>query len=98
MQSATRAELLFMLEGVTTPEHAAVWNDVIDRWVPTPPTDVDDEWVMTQFITRLAADGLWVYESLSDRRLDPAFRAQIADLIAERLVAADPATDAGGRA
>ncbi|MFJ6852929.1 TetR family transcriptional regulator [Streptomyces sp. NPDC091271] len=31
-QSATRAELLFMLEGSTTPEHAAPWDAVMERW------------------------------------------------------------------
>lgn len=33
-QSATRAELLFMVEGSTTPEHAAPWDAVMERWAP----------------------------------------------------------------
>ncbi|MFC7470800.1 TetR/AcrR family transcriptional regulator [Actinomadura keratinilytica] len=36
-QSATRAELLFMVEGSTTPEHAAPWDAVMERWAPPPP-------------------------------------------------------------
>lgn len=35
-QSATRAELLFMVEGSTTPEHAAPWDAVLERWAPPP--------------------------------------------------------------
>lgn len=85
MQSATRAELLLFLEGVTTPEHAAHWNDVFNRWVPAPPVDASDAAATERFLARLAADGLWVYEALSSHALDPAFRQHIADLIASRI-------------
>jgi AcrR family transcriptional regulator len=90
IQSATRAELLFMLEGATAPAHAAPWDAVLERWTPPPPTDSDDPRELERFLARLAADGLWVYESLADRPLDPAVKRRIADLIADRLV--DPAT------
>lgn len=83
-QSATRAELLMMLEGATTAEHAAPWNAVLERWTPAPPTADDDEQTLERFITHLAADGLWVYESLAGRPLDPKVRGRIADLLAER--------------
>lgn len=85
MQSATRAELLFLLEGSTTPEHAAPWNDVLARWTPPTPTDLSDPVAVDRFIMRLAADGLWVYESLSSQPLDPELRQRIADLIASRI-------------
>lgn len=85
MQSATRAELLLLLEGSTTPEHAGPWNAVLERWTPPVPGDLGDPRAVEQFIARLAADGLWVYESLSSETLDPRFRQQIADLIAQRL-------------
>ncbi|WIE84766.1 TetR family transcriptional regulator [Curtobacterium sp. MCPF17_021] len=86
-QSATRAELLFMLEGSTTDDHAVVWNAVLERWTAPPPVTTDDEHATNQFLARLAADGLWLFESLSDRPLAPELRRQLADLIADRLTA-----------
>ncbi|MFE6480257.1 TetR/AcrR family transcriptional regulator [Streptomyces rochei] len=84
-QSATRAELLFMLEGATTADHAAPWNAVIERWAPPPATPADDPATLDQFIARLAADGLWLYESLTAERLDPGLRHAIAERIATTL-------------
>lgn len=84
-QTATRAELLLMLEGATTTEHLAPWNAVIGRWAPPPPTSTDDPAVLDRFIARLAADGLWLYESLTAERLDPALRQAIAERIAGTL-------------
>ncbi|MFJ7996796.1 TetR/AcrR family transcriptional regulator [Streptomyces sp. NPDC096310] len=86
-QSATRAELLFMLEGATTAEHAAPWNAVIERWAPPPPPALptDDPATLDQFIARLAADGLWLYESLTAERLDPELRHAIAERMAGAL-------------
>ncbi|MFD6426537.1 TetR/AcrR family transcriptional regulator [Streptomyces sp. NPDC060198] len=86
IQSATRAELLFMLEGSTTPGHAAAWDAVIDRWVPPLETgDADDQVTLDRFIARLAADGLWLYESLTAHRLDPRLRRAVAERIASTL-------------
>ncbi|MFE6164184.1 TetR/AcrR family transcriptional regulator [Streptomyces sp. NPDC056486] len=85
-QSATRAELLFMLEGSTTPGHAAPWDAVIERWAPLlTTTDVDDPDALDQFIARLAADGLWLYESLTAERLTPQLRRALAERIAGTL-------------
>ncbi|MGW6459441.1 TetR/AcrR family transcriptional regulator [Streptomyces sp. NPDC055078] len=83
--SATRAELLFMLEGSTTAEHSAPWVAVLERWAPAPVTDADDPVALDQFIARLAADGLWLFESFAMHRLDPELRRAIAGRIAERL-------------
>lgn len=90
MQSATRAELLLFLEGVTTPEHAAPWNATFDRWVPDAPTDDSDPAATERFIARLAAEGLWVFEALSSRTLDPDFRRHVTEMIAARIAAAAP--------
>ncbi|WAU82797.1 TetR/AcrR family transcriptional regulator [Streptomyces sp. Qhu-G9] len=85
-QSATRAELLFMLEGSTTPGHAAPWNAVMERWAPpltTTAADAPD--TLDQFIARLAADGLWLYESLTAERLPSQLRHALAERIASTL-------------
>lgn len=93
-QSATRAELLMMLEGATTADHAAPWNAVLERWTPAPPTVDADEETLARFITRLAADGLWVYEPLADRPLDPEVRRRLADLLAAGLTDTEITTGA----
>lgn len=85
-QSATRAELLFMLEGSTTPGHAAPWDAVMERWAPSLTTDdVDDRAALDRFIARLAADGLWLYESLNTESLAPELRRALAERIAGAL-------------
>ncbi|KIQ17445.1 TetR/AcrR family transcriptional regulator [Rhodococcus sp. MEB064] len=84
--SATRAEILFLLEGATTTEHAAPWNTVLQRWVPHAPGPEADAGDVDRFIARLAADGLWMYESLSSDTLDPEVRQKIADAISERII------------
>ncbi|MFD4703170.1 TetR/AcrR family transcriptional regulator [Streptomyces niveus] len=83
-QSATRAELLFMLEGSTTPGHAAPWDAVMERWAPRLAT-ADDPGALDQFIARLAADGLWLYESLTAERLPPQLRRDVAERIVSTL-------------
>ncbi|MEU4175801.1 TetR/AcrR family transcriptional regulator [Streptomyces sp. NPDC026589] len=83
IQSATRAELLLMLEGSTNPAHAAVWEAVTERWAPSPAAA--DPAALDRFIVRLAADGLWLYESLTAEPLDPGMRRAVADRIADAL-------------
>ncbi|MFF1699830.1 TetR/AcrR family transcriptional regulator [Streptomyces sp. NPDC058257] len=84
-QSATRAELLFMLEGSTTAAHAASWEAVMERWAPPLPTGAGGPAALDQFIARLAADGLWLYESLTTERLSPELRRAVAERIADTL-------------
>ncbi|GAA3114046.1 hypothetical protein GCM10010449_40300 [Streptomyces rectiviolaceus] len=74
-----------MLEGSTTPGHAAPWDAVMERWAPSPATNPDDPAALDQFIARLAADGLWLYESLTAERLDPELRQAVAERIAGTL-------------
>lgn len=99
IQSSTRAELLLMLEGSTNTAHAAVWEAVTEPWAPPPPpapgpasasasasaSATDDPAALDRFILRLAADGLWLYESLTSDRLDPAMRQAVAERIADAL-------------
>lgn len=86
ISSTTRAEILFLLEGATTPAHAAPWEAVLQRWAPPVPSGVVEAEDIERFIARLAADGLWMYESLSSEALDPQFRQQIADRIVRPVI------------
>ncbi|MET9771094.1 TetR/AcrR family transcriptional regulator [Streptomyces sp. NPDC006415] len=98
VQSATRAELLLMLEGSTNAAHAAVWGAVTERWAPPPPpppSAADDQAALDRFIVRLAADGLWLYDSLTSERLDPGMRRAVADRIAHALTREGGREDAG---
>lgn len=85
--SATRADLLFLLEGSTNAEHAAPWNEVMARWAPPIPSADADDAALDQFIARLAADGLWLFEALASTPLAPELRRRVADLVADRLIA-----------
>lgn len=85
-QSTNRAELLLMLEGATTPGLAAPWDAVVERWAPSLATDdVDNQVALDRFIARLAADGLWLYESLNTEPLAPELRRALAERIAGAL-------------
>lgn len=78
-QSASRAELLFMLEGANTAEYVAPWNAVLDRWAPPLPETDHDPAALVAAIVRLAADGLWMHESLTGTRVSPELRRLIVD-------------------
>lgn len=82
--SATRTELLFMLEGATNPELIRPWNDVLDRWAPRLDVDLS-ETALDKVMARLAADGLWMYECLTDHPLTPEARRVIAEHITRKI-------------
>ncbi|MFK0011365.1 TetR/AcrR family transcriptional regulator [Streptomyces sp. NPDC091027] len=86
--TAGRAELAFMAEH--DPEVEAVWDDLLDRWVPTPvtagPRDID------LLLARMAVDGLWMLHATSNARLTPAVRAA---LVARITALAEPRAVAG---
>ncbi|AWH33334.1 MULTISPECIES: TetR family transcriptional regulator [Stenotrophomonas] len=82
-QSATRAELLFMLESMDPEAGERPWAPVMERWAPAPPAaGSDDPAALDNFVARLAADGLWIYEAMYEGKLEPALRAQVAERIA----------------
>ncbi|MFJ5868432.1 TetR/AcrR family transcriptional regulator [Streptomyces parvus] len=83
IQSATRAELLLMLEGSTDAAHSAVWEAVTERWAPPPASAGDDPAALDRFIVRLAADGLWLYDSLTSQQLTSEMRRAVAERIAD---------------
>ncbi|MBS0173835.1 MAG: TetR family transcriptional regulator [Nitrospira sp.] len=81
IQSVSRVELQLMLEGSTSPELAAPWNEVADRWVPALNLQGDDSAAVIRTIIRLAGDGLWVYESLSNAPLSSSIREGICRIL-----------------
>ncbi|PJN32574.1 TetR family transcriptional regulator [Streptomyces sp. CB02613] len=95
IQSATRAELLLMLEGSTDAAHSAVWEAVTERWAPPPASAGDDPTTLDRFIVRLAADGLWLYDSLTSQQLTSEMRRTVAERIADAL-AQDGGTEGKG--
>lgn len=80
-QSANRAELVAILHSAESPATAAPWDAVIDGWGSPPPNDPEDSQALAAFIARLAADGLWVYESLSGKKLSDPLRQSIVEQI-----------------
>jgi AcrR family transcriptional regulator len=84
-RSATRAELQLMLESATHPEWAAPWNGVLERWAPVPTDVGTDAASMARLVTRLAADGLWMFEALAYRDLPEAQRRAVAEHLVRAL-------------
>jgi len=87
-QSATRAELQLMLEAATRPEWAAPWSAVLERWAPVATDAEADPASMARLVARLAADGLWMFESLAYRTMPEAQRRAVADHLARAVAAA----------
>lgn len=82
-QSPDRAELLLTLEAISDESARAVWNGVYDRWAAPVPETAGDDQAMARFIARLAADGLWFYESISEHAMPPEVRERlVAEIIA----------------
>jgi AcrR family transcriptional regulator len=81
-QSSTRAELLLMLETAKEPATRAPWDEVLARWTFAPSAAPLTPEEMELFVLRLAADGLWLYESLSGGTLPPRLRRQVAEHLA----------------
>ncbi|CEH47434.1 TetR family transcriptional regulator [Xanthomonas citri pv. durantae] len=83
MGASSRVELQLMLEALTSPPMAAPWMDVIKRWLPDIPPAAPDRAVL--WVIRLAADGLWVHESLSRQPLDPETRQGICRVLLDMI-------------
>ncbi|WP_294990653.1 TetR/AcrR family transcriptional regulator [uncultured Stenotrophomonas sp.] len=82
-QSATRAELMFMLESADPDAGERPWGPAMRRWAPLPPSvGQDDPAALDNFVARLAADGLWIYEAMYEGQLDEGVRARVAERIA----------------
>ncbi len=82
-QSATRAELMFMLESADPDAEERPWGPAVRRWAPSAPeAGSDDATALDNFVARLAADGLWIYEAMYQGQLDAGVRARVAERIA----------------
>lgn len=79
-ESASRAELVLVIEATAAPEIAAPMRSAIDRWVPSVNAALADPELWPYVLTRLAADGLWVGDT--DKDLPADERARIAAAIA----------------
>ncbi|GAA4694438.1 transcriptional regulator, TetR family [Promicromonospora umidemergens] len=88
-QSATRAELQLMLEAATRPEWAAPWSSVLERWAPVPPDAGGADASMDRLVTRLAADGLWMFEALAYRAMPEAQRRAVTEHLVRAVGAPD---------
>lgn len=77
--SATRAELLMLLESPSS-EHQKAWSDVIERWIPSRDATLDGA-SSSRTIALLAADGLWVSDAIGSNRVPPAERQDAAEQI-----------------
>ena len=76
-RAARRVELLLILESSDNRQLGDLWQQVIDRWAPPAPIG-NDAAELDRFISRLAADGLWIHEALSSRPLPEQLRKRIA--------------------
>ncbi|MGF6416763.1 AcrR family transcriptional regulator [Stenotrophomonas sp. AN71] len=89
-QSATRAELMFMLESADPDAGERPWGPAVRRWAPSAPeAGSNDSTALDNFVARLAADGLWIYEAMYEGQLDETVRAQVAERIAGLLAKSD---------
>ncbi|MFV0285102.1 MAG: TetR/AcrR family transcriptional regulator [Demequina sp.] len=82
--SATRAELLLVAEAATDPALAQPWVQLMESWAPPPPSGspLSPE-EADRLIAHLAADGLWIYETLTGIALPPETRDQLSRRIVE---------------
>ena len=94
-QSATRAELLFMLDAPHAAQAASAWDEVLAQWAAPAPAAGDDPAALAQFIARLAADGMWVYEALSNAPLPADLRQRVAEQLTRMIQGSS--TDPGKR-
>lgn len=82
-QSATRAELVFMLESMDPESETVPWGEAMERWAPgAPSADAEgalDPVALDAFVARLAADGLWIHEAIYRDKLDDRVRQAVVE-------------------
>ncbi|WP_271396317.1 TetR/AcrR family transcriptional regulator [Neomicrococcus lactis] len=89
-RSATGPELLLlMLEASTDSELSKPWKRVITRWIPNPANiDPTDPRALQKMVAYLAADGLWLSESVGAVPLPHELRAALAEHLARSVAEA----------
>lgn len=70
--SLAKAELSFVLESIADPGLVEQWELLVSRWAPQPTSTAAA--ALDLFLVRLAADGLWLFESTSGTPLGPTVR------------------------
>ena len=66
------------------------WRRVISRWIPDPAEiDPTDPRALQKMVAYLAADGLWLSESVGAAPLPPELRAALAEHLARSVADAD---------
>jgi AcrR family transcriptional regulator len=81
VEEASRAEFALLLEASHDARFGETWSAVQRRWTPTPEQAAADPRAFDHFVLRLAADGLWAYDSFDSDPLTPELRAALADRI-----------------
>lgn len=77
-EHASVAELLLMLEASRRPEHKQPYGDVAQRWLPdTANMSPDDPVALNRLLAIVAADGLWVGDTIGER-IPPELRIALA--------------------
>ncbi|WP_158634249.1 TetR/AcrR family transcriptional regulator [Amycolatopsis sp. WAC 04197] len=87
LRSLTHVEMPFILEAANDPEWMAPWLRVYRRWFPEgeqPVEDMDDQ-SLRCLVARMAADGLWGYESTLASPLTSEARERLAASILDVL-------------
>lgn len=82
---------MFMLESADPEAGERPWGPAVRRWAPLPPEAgaAEDSAALDNFVARLAADGLWIYEAMYEGQLDEGVRARVAERIAGLLAKSD---------
>lgn len=82
--SLRKAELAFVLESIAHPDLISEWDRLMSEWAPQPAST--DEAMLDLFLARLAADGLWLFDSTCTTQLSTAVHQAVSRRI-EALVA-----------
>lgn len=67
-EAATLADLLLNIDAVDTPEYNEVWEKALDPWLIDPCEDPK------LFAIQLMANGLWIHDYVSTRKMTPEER------------------------
>lgn len=92
-ETSTPTELLLLLEAADDERLSAPGRLALEQWAPPIPTLDDPVDVVDAFLSRMAADGIWLYETLAGQALAPQIRARLIDRILTAAQPTDPGRD-----
>ncbi|MDW5593103.1 TetR/AcrR family transcriptional regulator [Conexibacter stalactiti] len=75
-----RADLIFVLESMAHPYLARPWDELMERWIPQPRSARSV--AVDLFLTRMAVDGIWLFDATSGTPLSPSVRQALIERIA----------------